>query len=804
MGSVTYSRRRDLRIDVQADGWARVFRPDDEIGLALDPKFLAIYSAARDCTAREVGNSVGVSNYLASSALAVLSHAGLISSEPPPPHPSSTSSPPPVGNASVSALVVHHHPRGALDTSVGSVLNQGYPALNEIVVLAGRSTSFRERGVRVVRSYGAGSADSLIEQLHELTGDAFLLLDSRVSLAPGALEEMVYTLELRSDIAAVAPRIMWTRWPRFVVGLGDWGSVEGASPGPYTGYLDVDQFERWQEVPAISSWAGLISRRALRQTGHSEGEGAVTPMNDWCLQARLNGNHIVAATRALAYGPWLATAELSGEDAVAAQNVETGPAISDLVEQLLEIPVRCAYWPEDLPLPKAGAVLHESRPALTIEGLRGLYSHYRLVTPLPIRRRVAFVAQESSRHRRLAQQLSRDCEVNWISSCEAEDEQACLFCREADLLITTADSLMRCGCLQKTGRPTLLDTQSPAVLADGTAGRDKKPLWKQALEQTSWDWLEVVDGIVCASEEERSYWLGALAARDRLNPYVRSVDRDLRDLVMVVPTGVEVVTPPPHSVLKGVHPGVDAEDKVILWYGPLRAFDDPITAIYAFEALSSSQDHLKLLFAAFGNREEDAETLRSAMQLVKDLGLTEGVLFERQLPRHLRDGYLCEADLAVALGKQMLEAQLSGPVALSACIGAGLPMIVTDGHAGSHLTQRYALGQTVSAYDVEAVSDALSTCLERPRDAYSEAFAKAKPALAWSQVTIPVVHFCHRPHYALDRLVERFLLCEAPTPPPAARSLLALLLKAWRTHQEQGLRQAIREMRQYIRWKAGI
>jgi hypothetical protein len=393
-----------------------------------------------------------------------------------------------------------------------------------------------------------------------------------------------------------------------------------------------------------------------------------------------------------------------------------------------------------------------------------------------------------------------------MSSREAEEEEAVLSCRAADLLITTADSVMRCGFLQQTGLPTLVDTQSPATLADGLGTRDKEALQKQvgAVERTSWDWLEAVDGIVCASEEERLYWLGALAARGRLNPYVRSVHPDLRDFVMVVPTGVEAITAPSRSVLKGVHAGVDAEDKVILWCGPLRAFDDPMTAIYAFEALGPLRDNLKLLFAAFGEQEEDAETLQSAMQLVKDLGLTEAVRFERQIPCHLRDGYLSEADLAVALGKQMLEAQLSGPVALSACIGAGLPIILTERQAGSELVRHRALGQVVSACDIEAAAGAMSACLQCTRDAYSGAFAKARQALAWSQVMTPLTDFCHRPHIALDRLVGEFLLCEAPTPPPAGGALQALLLKAWRLHRQQGLWATISEVRKYLRWKVGV
>jgi len=807
MSSIVYRHPDDLRVNAQPTGWARIYWPGDEIGVALDPMVSSVWSAAQNCTEPEVAGSVGISGYLASATLAVLARAGLLRSEPASPEPLPSSSLSPGGKISVAAVILHRCPQADLRDSTESILEQAYPALDEIVILAEAPTSYHDDRVTVVRSGTGETTASLGERLSELTTEAILLLDSQVSLASGGLEELVYALGLRRDIAAVAPRIMWRRWPGFVAELGDWRSTEGAPFSPYAGHLDVGQFGRWQEVPAISRGAGLISCEALEEIKYPQGEFSMKELDKWCQQARLMGSHIVAATQALGYGPWAGASGSSKEVA------ERGPGFwrravkPDLATSIPEIQARFAHWPAQLPVPGADAVLRDGRPALTTDGIRGFYSHYPSVAPLPVRRRVVFAGRETSRHRGMAEQLSAGCEVDWVSVSQAEDDRLLSVCQGADLIIATAKHFAWSKSLLQAEPPVLVDVQPPVTMVDRIGEADDKSLWMQvkAFADRSWDWLDAVDGVVCASEEERLYWLGALAARDRLSPYNRvDAHRDWRNLVMVVPSGVDSISRPAKSVLKGVHPDIDAEDEVIIWCGPLQSSDDPTTAVSAFDALRSSRSNVRLLFAAFEGQEPHQETLQSAMQLVKDLDLTERVLFEQQIPGHLRDGYLSEADLAVALTEQTLEGQLGKPEALPACIGAGLPIVIVDGHAGSDLIRRYGIGQTVPSHDIEAVVDAFGACLDRPHDAYTAGFAKARHALAWSQAIIPLADFCRRPRYATDRLVEKLLFHESTLSSDAPTPLWVLPRKAWRSHQQQGLLSTMREIRQYIRWKLGV
>jgi len=806
MSSIVYRHPDDLVVNAQPTGWTRVCWPGDEIGVTLDPKISSIWSLAQDCTGPEIARSVGISAYMASATLAVLSRAGLLRSEPASPEPLGGSSLSLSGKLSVAVVILHRCPQADLRDSTESILEQTYPALDEIVILAEVPTSYHDDRVRVVRSGSGESAVSLGEQLSKLTTEAVLLLDSQVSLACAGLEELVYALGLRRDIAAAAPRIMWRRWPEFVVELGDWRSTESKPINPYAGHLDVGQFERWHEVPALSHRAGLIRCEALEEIRYSQGERSIEELGMWCLQARLMGRHIVAATQALAYGPWAGASASSEETARKSQGFWRWVGRPDAATSAPDIQVRFAHWPAQLPVPAADAVLRDGRPALTTDGIRGFYSHYPSVAPLPVRRRVVFAGRETSRHQGMAEQLSAGCEVNWVSVSQAESDRLLSICRGADLIIATAESFAWSRSLLQAGPPVLVDVQPPVTMVDRIGEADDRSLWKQveASSNTSWDWLDVADGVVCASEEERLYWLGALAARNRLNPHNWDIHPDLRNFVMVVPRGVDSISRPAKSVLKGVHPDIDARDEVIIWCGPLQSSDDPTTAVSAFDTLRSSRGNVRLLFAAFEGQEPHQETLQSAMQLVRDLDLTERVLFEQQIPGHLRAGYLSEADLAVTLTEQTLEGQLGEPEALPACIGAGLPIVLVDGHAGSGLIRRYGIGRTVPSHDIEAVVDAFGACLDRPHDAYSAGFAEARQALAWSQVIIPLTDFCHRPRYAMDRLVEKLLFHKGPLSSDAPTPLWMLPRKAWRSHQQQGLRSTVLEIRQYIRWKLGV
>ena len=107
---------------------------------------------------------------------------------------------------------------------------------------------------------------------------------------------------------------MWKQWPSFVVQAGDWRSATEPRRNPYAGCLDVGQFERWQESPAMSVLAGLVGRAALDRVGLPDAEYGLDWLGAaWCYQARLRGYHVLTAWQAVAFGPWPGAVDLMQE-----------------------------------------------------------------------------------------------------------------------------------------------------------------------------------------------------------------------------------------------------------------------------------------------------------------------------------------------------------------------------------------------------------------------------------------------------------------------------------------------------------
>ena len=96
--------------------------------------------------------------------------------------------------------------------------------------------------------------------------------------------------------------------------------------------------------------------------------------------------------------------------------------------------------------------------------------------------------------------------------------------------------------------------------------------------------LGLGDFFLCASEAQRSYWLGALTATGRLSPAAYADDRTLRRLIDLAPFGLSS-EPPQHTRqrLKGVHPGIGADDTLLLWGGGIWEWFDPLTLLRAME-----------------------------------------------------------------------------------------------------------------------------------------------------------------------------------------------------------------------------
>lgn len=517
-----YRQRDGLLPTIQPDGWLKLHLPGDPVGIALDPVVAAIWSAAEGRTAVEIARAAQVSTHLAACTLAVLQRAGLLSGGTPPgrrgrpcvaqasgsrcrPTPQELSYAvagelpdsrvPPASTTAVAAILLHHHSQADLESCLASVREQEEMSPAQITVLATPPVPPESPPSRLIPCQADTLLPTLAGELDRAAAEAILLLDSQFYLEPGCLTGLAQTLAMRGSIGAVALRLMWRQWPAFVIGIGLWPC------NPYIGHLDVGQFEQnWQPVPAVSLAAGLFRREALVRVGLPTGEEDLDHAGaEWCRRARRQGYRFLAAHQAVACGPWPA------------------PTTADSEPQ--SQPPRRRKQPPAWQPPGPGPMVHDGSPALTLDNVRGVYSHSPAISPLPIRRQIALLAEESPCHQAMLRELEAVGQVHRLP-LDGDEELLLEGCGAADLVIATAEALDRCEFLEDWPRPLLL-------LGNGSP----EP------------WLDMVDGLVCDGGRQvqsrlgRSEPLAHFCRQPRLDPE--------REIDLVLGPGALQGPPPP-------------------------------------------------------------------------------------------------------------------------------------------------------------------------------------------------------------------------------------------------------------------
>lgn len=266
------------------------------------------------------------------------------------------------------------------------------------------------------------------------------------------------------------------------------------------------------------------------------------------------------------------------------------------------------------------------------------------------------------------------------------------------------------------------------------------------------------DFFICASERQRYWWLGQLEVAGRINPRTYRADRSLRNLVDVVPYGLPE-EPARHTkqVMKGIVPGIAADDVVLLWGGGLWPWLDPLTAVRAIARLHADHPHIKLIFP--GTIHPNPEIGQNMPVHNSDIYtyaeendlLNKAIYFGEWVPYADWVNVLLESDIALSLHHQTVETQLAFRSRMLEYIWAGVPMVATRGDATSKLVSKYNLGEVVDYEDVEGVVQAILEIVKSRPTSYQAGLTAARQELSWERAAQPLIHFCQNPHRAADR-----------------------------------------------------
>jgi len=334
--------------------------------------------------------------------------------------------------------------------------------------------------------------------------------------------------------------------------------------------------------------------------------------------------------------------------------------------------------------------------------------------------------------------------------------------RRADVVLAYGYAVRQLSFLTDIATPWIADVYVPE-LTETLAWQANVPLSQReknyqgilhALEPLA----RRADFFICASERQRDFWLGLLAAYGRVNPRAFSKDPSLRCLVDVVPFGLPS-TPPRHrqAVLKGIWPGIQADDRVILWGGGLWDWLDPLTLLKAVAHVVKLQPKTRLVFP--GTRHPNVQQIpdmamrRQVETLAAELNLEAHVFMGDWLPYTERENYLLEADIGVSLHSDTVETRFAFRTRILDYIWAGLPMVVTSGDSLSEFVSRYGLGEVVPPNDPHAVAAALLQLLDTQnlRESYREQFEQVRAEFTWEQASEPIIRFCRAPSLTPDR-----------------------------------------------------
>jgi glycosyltransferase involved in cell wall biosynthesis len=263
--------------------------------------------------------------------------------------------------------------------------------------------------------------------------------------------------------------------------------------------------------------------------------------------------------------------------------------------------------------------------------------------------------------------------------------------------------------------------------------------------------LSLGDAFICASERQRDFWLGALAAANRLDTALAHADPSLRNLIDVVPFGLP--SEPPRRTGPGPRQqfaAIGDDAKLILWNGGLWNWLDPFTAIEAMALVTEREPRARLVFMGVRSPSGVVAYMRvvdDARALAERLGLLDRVIFFNDwVPYGSRQNWLLEADLGLSLHEPSLEARFAYRTRMLDNLWCGLPLIATEGDVLADLIDGENIGRTVPPGNARAVADAILQALDADnQSAYRQNLQRIAPEHCWEAVTRPLLRWCAQP-----------------------------------------------------------
>lgn len=422
----------------------------------------------------------------------------------------------------------------------------------------------------------------------------------------------------------------------------------------------------------------------------------------------------------------------------------------------------------------------------------------------------------------IAQVLSKDHQVELVTISDlcslsspsfgvraVDDEELERLEKWADVLILQGFILLGRPFLQQSEKVLIFDVYDPLHLEQLELTRNDDDGARRGAVRVATDVLNQQlrrgDYFLCASPKQRDFWLGQMAALGRINPLTYDEDETMASLIGVVPFGLPAEPPVAgRPAIRGVVPGIDEGDDVILWGGGVYNWFDPLTLIQAVDRLRRRRPRVRLYFMGMKHPNPSVPKMRvetATREMAATLGLTGSHVFfnEGWVEYDDRHNHLLEADIGVSTHLDHVETAFSARTRILDYVWAGLPVVATEGDGFAELIERESLGITVPPGNVAALEEALFRLLEDSEHASlcRKNLTAVRVRFTWPRVLEPLVTFCRAPRRAPDLCdpeMRAFLLGQlTPEPRPPMRGLQRGDLRVAIAHlRDGGLMLAVR------------
>ncbi|MCM2325831.1 MAG: glycosyltransferase, partial [Candidatus Woesearchaeota archaeon] len=264
---------------------------------------------------------------------------------------------------------------------------------------------------------------------------------------------------------------------------------------------------------------------------------------------------------------------------------------------------------------------------------------------------------------------------------------------------------------------------------------------------------------ICASDRQRKFYLGMLAACGRINPYNKE-----KDLIGIVPYGVKEGKPiGKEKILRKLIP---EEKKIILWMSSFYSWLDPLKVIEIIYELNKIKDEYALAVVGakspFLHQSHYIKRYDEFMDSAKKKDLLGKSIYVLDWIEHDKiPSIYNESDMFIAAHFQSLETELSYRVRMTEALFGRLPIICDGGDVVSDMVKENKLGMVIEGSSPKETAKMIAEITEKDKLQFRKNIEKFIKTQTWDSLITPLDVFCKNPfkddskiRFLPDRLID--------------------------------------------------